>query len=263
MRSRWEALHAGLMKSIENREAAERFEGLRARCEVLARFAAPVSVVGYLAHDGGDLDEKDRILGCLIDEVRHGVARGLAHSLLLLCLWPGLDAAFMRRQRLFQDRPHDLEAELVGNFATQILRLDLDRVRRIAATLVRNTEREAVASRIRELAIAARSVEVSPEIAVVAPLEPPASLFGPVSDRSERGSIDALRVWLERAVGRDAELVVEIVIQGRDWGELAAALGISRKTLNRRVERALVRARGALDVDSLSPTSAEFAFART
>ena len=263
MRSRWEALHAGLMRSIRESRGGAAFEDLRARREVLGRFRRAVSVVGYLAHDGGDLDEKDRILGGLIDEVRHGVARGLAHSLLLLCLWPGLDAVFMRRLRLFRDRPHDLEAELVGNFTTQIRRLDLGRVRRIAATLVRNTEREVVVSRVRELAIAARSVEVSPEVAVVAPLEPPASPFG-LRVRSVGSRLDRCTARLagtRRRAGRRAGRRDRH--SGPGLGRAGGGLGISRKTLNRSVERALVRARGALDVDSLSPRSADFAFART
>ena len=95
MRSSWEVLHAGLMRSIEERDSVEAFAGLRARREVLDRFSEAGELVEYMAHPGGDLYEKDRILAALIEEVRRGEARlQLAYTLLLLCLWPGLQ---MRR----------------------------------------------------------------------------------------------------------------------------------------------------------------------
>jgi len=66
MRSEWEALHRGLVGSIGTKEAEQRFETLRNRVAVLARFDGAPALIEYLAHRGGDLDEKDRILAELV-----------------------------------------------------------------------------------------------------------------------------------------------------------------------------------------------------
>src|SRR5262245_35669066 len=116
MRSEWEALHRGLARSIGTKEAEERFEELRRRLAVLARFAGAPALVEYLAHPGGDLDEKDRILGELALATRVGSAARLATALLLLGLWPGLDAVFRRRVHLCQDQAGELAAEMVACF---------------------------------------------------------------------------------------------------------------------------------------------------
>jgi RNA polymerase sigma-70 factor (ECF subfamily) len=249
------------MRSIEDRDAIEGFPELRARREVLGRFSAPVSVVAYLAHEGGDVDHKDRVLRALVQEVREGVALRLSYSLLLLCLWPGLDAAFGRRLRLFRQQREDLAVELVDRFTTEICRIDLDRVTRVAATLVRNTEREVVVSRCRELKLAARFRQLSPEVAAARTLEPYLSPFGLNVGDSDDDSINTIRGWLERAIGRDADLLVQVVIHGRSRSELAAVLGTSRDTLDKRVQRALGRARRVLDVDSVSAPAIDLAFA--
>jgi RNA polymerase sigma-70 factor (ECF subfamily) len=263
MRSHWEGLHADLKKVVQGPSATRTFDDLRRRSDLLRRFATLEGVVDYLAHEGGDLDEKDRIVWLLIEEVRHGTAGRLAHALLLLCLWPGLDAAFNRRLRLFRDRPQELQAELIGCFAAQLRRLDHKRVNRVVATLIRNTERDVVAARAQELSRAARSVEVSPDVAAVDVPDAASSLFGLADNLSDQSAVSALRDWLERAIGRDANLVVEVVIRGRDRGDLAAAHHLSRGTLNRRVERALVRARNAIRIDSVSSKQHRIAFVTT
>lgn len=240
------------MRSVDGSEAAAVFQGLQRGGEALARFPRATAVVEYLAHEGGDLDEKDRILAALVESARDGSARRLAQTLLLLCLWPGLDAIFRRRLHLFMDRPHDLGAELIDRFAGQVRRIDLRGVSRLAATLVRNTEREVVESRMRELTEAARTGVLSPN--VVGELSPDegASPFGIARHQSDEDAVAALRAWLEHAIGRDADLVVDAVIHRRGRRELAAARGISEVALRKRLERALVRARRALDVDSES-----------
>src|SRR5438105_1637077 len=103
MRSRWEAVHKGLVQSISGLEAVRQFAGWRVRSSVLERFAAPIDLVRYLTRAEGDLDEKDRIIWSLIDEVRRGGAGRLAHSILLLGLWRALDSIFVRRSALFRN----------------------------------------------------------------------------------------------------------------------------------------------------------------
>jgi hypothetical protein len=83
------------MQSIERCEAVRSFEALRARSEALAVFRGPAQVAAFMARDGSDLGERDRVLRCLVQEVSSkGAARRIAHVLLLVGLWPGLDAIF-------------------------------------------------------------------------------------------------------------------------------------------------------------------------
>src|SRR5215471_2115679 len=165
MRSEWEALHRDLVRSVGTKEAEQRFEALRRRAAAIARFDRPRALVEYLAHLGGDLDEKDYILVQLALATRMGSSARLAMALLLLGLWPGLDAAFRRRARLRQERPGELEAEMVARFADQVRRLDPERVHRVAASLVRSTEREVVRARLREVSRQRRVSSLSVEAA--------------------------------------------------------------------------------------------------
>jgi RNA polymerase sigma-70 factor (ECF subfamily) len=186
----------------------------------------------------------------------------VAHSLLLLGLWPGLDAIFRKRRHSFRGQVENLEVEIIDQFTAQVLRMNLGRVSCLAATLVLNTERELVDSVVRERAFAARSVSVTPD-AVAAPPEedPPApSHFGLPCNQSDAEDVAALRRWLEGTVGRDADLVVDAVIHRRSRLELAVVLGISHAAVRKRLERALSRARNAFLLNGQSQPAVTPAF---
>jgi RNA polymerase sigma-70 factor (ECF subfamily) len=251
------------MRSIEGPDAVRSFQELQARSSALSRFQSPVAAAAFLAHEGSDLPQKDRILRGLVQEVHDkGPARRIAHVLLLLGLWPGLDAVFRRRRRLFRRDVQDLETEIVDQFTAQVERIRLRQVTCLAATLVLNTEREIVDARIRERSLAARCEAVTPEaIAAPAPEDsPPASAFGLPSDQSDAEDVAALRRWLEPVVGRDVDLVVDAVFHGKSRLELAAALGISHAAARKRLERALSRARHAFLLNHASQQATHSAF---
>lgn len=263
MRSSWEALHAGLMRSIEAPDAVRSFEELQGGTAALSQFRSPATAAAFLAHEGSDLQQKDQILRGLVEEVHDkGPARRIAHVLLLLGLWPGLDAVFRRRRRLFRGDVQDLETEIVDQFTAQVQGIRLQRVTCLAATLVLNTEREVVDACVRERSLAARSEAVTPEaIAAPAPAESPlASVFGLPSDQSDAEDVAALRRWLEPVVGRDVDLVVDAVFHGKSRLELAAALGISHAAARKRLERALARARHAFLLNHASQQATHSAF---
>ena len=165
MRSEWEALHRGLVRTISSRQAERLFDGLRRRREVLSRFDAAGELVEYLVHPGGDLDAKDRILTELATEAVGGPAASVAMTLLLLGLWPGLDAVFGRRTRFCRDRTDDLAADMIACFTDQVRLLRPDRVHRVAATLVRSTERNVRRLSVREVRRRRRVSSVPIEVA--------------------------------------------------------------------------------------------------
>lgn len=263
MRSRWEALHAGLMRSIEGCEAVRSFQELKARSEVLVRFCGPAEVAAFVTREGNDLGERDRVLRCLVQEVSSkGNARRIAHVLLLVGLWPGLDTIFRKRRHLLRGEINDLEIEIIDQFTAQVQRINLRRVACLAATLVLNTEREIVDARIRERTMAAGSDTMAAEAIPAPPAEEPPrpSRFGLPPDQSDAEDVAALRGWLERAVGRDADLIVDAVIHQKSRLELAATLGISHAAARKRLERALMRARSAFLLNHQSQPAVTSAF---
>jgi DNA-directed RNA polymerase specialized sigma24 family protein len=275
MRSEWEALHRGLVRSIVTKEAEQRFEGLRGCIAGLTRFGEPSALIEYLAHPGGDLDEKDRILADLVLAASVPLTASVATALLLLGLWPGLDAAFRRRAPLCQDQAGDLAAEIVARFTDQVRRLDLRQVHRVAATLVRNTERDVLRARIRELrrrrltsplpievaeglVAAAWAFEDMPSAAQAA-----ADHIPRVSGTSPDGEIAAMRSWLADLVGRDADLVVDALLLNRSRFDLGAERGINEQAARKRLQRALGRIRRCLEQQIPgSRDGGEVAFAR-
>lgn len=276
MRSEWEALHRSLVRSVGTKQAEKRFQAIKKRLPIIARFAGAQALVDHLAHVGGDLDEKDRILTDLAFAARAGSSARLTTALLLLGLWPGLDAAFRRRARIWHDHSGELAAEMVVKFTDQVRRLDRQRVRRVAATLVRSTEREVVRASIREQRRRRRISNVPIEVAegrTVPPWAPEqipsaaraaADLCPAIGGGSLESEIGGLRAWIADFVGSDAELVIDAVVLNRSRRELGAERGIDERAARKRLQRALGRLRRCLE--PLLPVSRDdrgVAFARS
>ena len=144
---------AGLIRSIEDRRAATIYEGLRSRFAGLQPLTRPIDVVAAVSHEV-DMDARDKILRPLAHVAGERSVRPLAQALLMLCLWPGLDAIFRRRFVLFRD-PGYLATEIADHFSLALQRLDLRRVACLTATLVRNTERGILDARARDMIMVA------------------------------------------------------------------------------------------------------------
>ena len=274
MRARWEALHAALDRSVHSLQADQSFQQIKQR-PALAAFDQPHEVVEHLANKGGDLDEKDRILGVLVTLVQQREQPELASALLWLGLWPGLDAVYRRRQRNFRGQPEELIAELGDVFTSIVGRLDLEVVHRVAATLVRSTERDVVERRKRVWAEEPFLVHAE----VFAPLRDhddrivvageadraarkawEASLvstpLGLTQGLSFEDDLDALRVWLASVVGEDAELLLAVLVLDETQREAGQRLGLSHDAARKRFQRALARLREHL-AKSLSHSGRE------
>jgi hypothetical protein len=90
-------------------------------------------VVAYLTGPVDDCEAKDRVLEELVLALKGDRATPVVTSILVLGLWPGLDAAFNRRARLFRYQEADLAADLLQRSIAEARALDLTRVTRIAA----------------------------------------------------------------------------------------------------------------------------------
>jgi DNA-directed RNA polymerase specialized sigma24 family protein len=123
--------------------------------------------------------------------------------------------------------PGELASEVYWHFTRQVRRMDLGRVARVAATLVRNTERDLVRARRRT-----RESEALEEtdLPACSPVEP-----------------DLLTSAIERLLSVvDARLVLGSVTEGREWEQLAEDCGLSVAAARKRVQRALARTRTSL-----------------
>lgn len=249
MRARWAALHSSLRAAVRSLKFDLEFREAKRHHVLLAPFSEPGRVIAYLHRHEGDLDAKDRLLGLLVRLAQRREHRDLATTLLWLGLWPGLDAVYRRRLKHFRD-PAELVSELAGAFTALVERLNLATVKRVAATLVRSTERDVLAARKRCWAEAERLQGDLGEVAGEVALEPD-SVLGLPRASSDEDELNTLREWLRAAVGDDAELLVAVLVSEESQREAGARLGLSHDAARKRFQRALSRVR-PLVVSALS-----------
>jgi len=257
MRASWEALHAGLDRSVRTLQADQAFQQAKQQHCALAAFDEPKKLVAHLTSKSGDLDEKDRVLGTLLRLVQRREHHELAAALLWLGLWPGLDAVYRRRLRHFLDQPDELVAELAEAFTSLVERIDLDVVHRVAATLVRSTERDVMERRKRRWAEANHGLEgelceplrdldgdvVSASWFEKASLQRWAASGGELPSLSFEDDVAVLRAWLDPIVGVDAELLLAVLVLDETQREAGDRLGLSHEAARKRFQRALKRLR--------------------
>jgi RNA polymerase sigma-70 factor (ECF subfamily) len=160
-------------------------------------------------------------------------------TLLLLALWPGMDAVRGRLLRFFCTRDHELDAELTGRTTIAVRDLDLTRVQRIAATLLRNLERDMrrdLQRRAREVPQSCLSDDGGADLE---------TMFTPPRLSGEH-CCKEYAARLSRLLGEDARLVLLVVVAGYSQREAAALLGISHDAARKRYQRALERLRAEL-----------------
>lgn len=243
MRARWEALHSSLEQSVSTLEANQQFKVIKAGVAAMERFEEPIALLDYLADPGGDRDTKDTIYGVLVRAAQDQVARA-ATTLLWLGLWPALDGIYRRRLKLFPGKPEELVSELAHHFSVAIERADLSRINRVAATLVLNTERQVMDARRRQWNDDALH-EDGDDDESAEPAMAPAELseVGVPAGLDAQAEIAALRDWVARFVGDDADLVIGAVIYDENHRELADRLGLTHEAARKRFQRAIARLR--------------------
>ncbi len=260
MRVTWEALKESLVRSIGTLGARKQYEAMRARRRVPQRFADAGALLAYLNEPGGDLDEKDDIYGVLIDATRaRGVDAELAVALIWLGLWPGLDAVYRRRLRDFIKKPDELVSEIGTRFIAFVQGADLDRINRVAATLVLNVERDVFEGLKRKWADEARRADLTPEDdddqddddtgdrreARASPVLRTGgeSVLGQPPRLDPDEDVRALRDILADIVGDDADLVIGAAVYGESQREVGERLGLSHDAARKRFQRAMARIR--------------------
>jgi hypothetical protein len=242
MRARWEALRAAFIHSMNTFESKERFQQAHGSEAILAGFESPARLVQHLADPSWDRDRKDAIYAALVRASQaHAPWTEVADAILWCGLWPGLDGIYRRQLRHFRNEPEELVSALSTAFTGLVARLDLRLVHRVAATLVRSTERDLTDDLRRgwaERASRKKLLEESGE----APHKRDSELGIP-SCLPFDGELEVLRDRLRPVVGRDTDLVLAAVVGGESQREIAERLGRGHEATRKRCARALRRLR--------------------
>lgn len=213
------------------------YQRVRSRYPDKLPFADVPSLLGFLNGRDGSAAAKNRALRALVATTQFETDAGeTSTTLLLLALWPGLDAARSRLRRRFPEHRDELEVELPGQLTVAVRDLDLSRVDRIASTLLRNLERDCTRAMIRldQERPAKRPVED-----VIDLLRNPPEFATPTP--GHMADVAALRGRLQDVLGADTYLVLLIVVGGCSQREAAAVLGISHDGARKRFQRAVTR----------------------
>jgi len=232
----WHEIRDHLMFSSSTLVFQHTFDDLRRSSEPLGSFGDPAALLDALHVGGRAPDEKNRLLVALVGVAQSGgETADCALTLMLLALWPGLDA--VRRRSIWRriGTGDEVASEILARASEAIRCLDLQRVNWIAATILRNIERDLIRTRQREDRHQSLRCEADPN-------EIPAD--GEVL--SGDAIPELLHRDLVRIVGTDADLVIRVAIDGFSQSEVATELGLSEAAARKRYQRATRRLRDVL-----------------
>ncbi|WP_149753813.1 sigma-70 family RNA polymerase sigma factor [Roseivivax sediminis] len=195
-------------------------------------FHDPAHLLGWLHGSEGDPDARNGVLQKLL-RAAHGEGRGrdLAVELLILVLWPGL-CVVRQRLRAFAQRD-TLDADLLGQITIGIRAARPDRVSRVAATLLRNAERDLRRAWQRD----ANASWPDPDCA--------GELHREGSNAA--GAPEAIIALAHSALGADGVLVTAVHIAGFSQKEAGEILGLGHEAARKRCQRIMAQLRESAD----------------
>jgi hypothetical protein len=248
MRASWSALHSSFT-SVLNRTAAETaFTSMRQANPELARFPTIAAVMEHQHSASTDGAIRFAVIRGLVAAAQSDQEFGsTAQIMVVVALWPGLDAAFWRLWRGFPDARFDLAAEIIARIGEATLSLDLERVTSVTATLLRNLERDVRRDLIRARKSAELAQPIShPDIDAQATMlwwqgNPEPRLLD--EGLTDLGPIHAL-------------LLKRVLLLGETQEEAGRALGLKPAAARKRYQRALARLRAKQNFPAILSHSA-------
>jgi hypothetical protein len=238
MRAKWNSLHEQLVAHTSHLGFQKAFDRLRQSDPALKRFPDVAAVLDHQQQGHTGHDARREAISALI-RAAQSVEPEAATLVLILALWPGLDAIYARLGRYARGDSAALASQLVSGVSDGILTCDLTRVRQPAATLLRNLERDMQRDLLRRYK-RQNSHEVFDEF-TVEPLND-AELVGP------EAALDAasLKRNLRNILGTDADLVLAVLIEGLTQAEAATRFGIRPDATRKRYQRAIQKLAGII-----------------
>jgi DNA-directed RNA polymerase specialized sigma24 family protein len=245
MRRAWCGFYDHLVCDLGRHRHQAAFRDIRTRYLVLAPFGDPAGLLDFQNGSTGDAEPRNRVLQALC-AVAKGSDQAADTSLVvvIVALWPGLDAVYRRLLRYFRANPDDLAAEIMARITGGIRGIDLTRVSRLAATLLMNLERDIRRSLAPVWAAAAKRADLTDDI----PAPDHMSQFGFTAETGDALADTArLLARLEPLIGRDASLVVDVAVHGMTQQAAAIARGLTPEAGRKRHQRAMCQLRNYLD----------------
>lgn len=232
----WHAIRDHLMHTSSTLHFQRSFDAIRRAQDPLRAFRDPAALLDRLHRGPADPDSKNLILSALIEAAQgDGPTADCALTVLLLALWPGLDA--IRRRSIWRKigSADEVASDVLARATEAVRGLDLWRVNRIAATVLRNVERDMIRTRQRDAARESLTSDIEPD-------DVPADLAGQQPEAEDAHLQDDLR----KLIGADALLVIRVAIEGFSQAEVAVELGLTEAAARKRYQRALRKLKGAL-----------------
>lgn len=233
----WHEIRDHLMHSSSTLSFQRSFDAIRRAHSPVIQFRDPAALLDGLHRGSDDPNGKNLILSALIDAAQgDGRASDCALTMLLLALWPGLDA--IRRRAIWRrlGSADEVASDVLARTTEAVRGLDLGRVNRIAATVLRNVERDMIRARQRDVACENLTSDIAPD-------DVPAEQAGQQHAVEDAHLQDDLR----KLIGADTVLVIRVAIQGFSQVEVALELGLTEAAARKRFQRAMRKLRAALE----------------
>ena len=233
MRASWVALHTSVSRILYRCSAEAAFQKMGKTHPILARFASIASLMEHQQAHEGDPADRFSVVRALVAAAQSDQSyRPTAHLLVLLALWPGLDAVLWRLGRGFPAARDDLPGDILVRSSEAILSLDLDRVSAVASTILRNVERDIrrdlVAQRMR-----GHSSQPIDDLAL-GQLSGTIGVDATIDDRMFADHLSGLK-------SEDAHLLRRVFILGETQEEAGQFLGLSHAAARKRFQRAIAK----------------------
>ena len=232
----WHEIRDHLMQSSSTLSFQRSFDAIRREQGPVVPFRDPAALLDALHQRAGTPDQKNLILSSLARAAHtDGPTGDCALALMLLALWPGLDAIRGRCIWRKVGTSDEIAVDILGRTTEAIRSLDLQRVNWIAATILRNVERDILRAHLREAGRQRLRSETEPDEVAADDVSGDAAI-------SEAQLLRDLRLLL----GADAILVIRVAVEGFSQAEVGVELGLSEAAARKRYQRATRRLRDAL-----------------
>jgi hypothetical protein len=240
MSAQWNSIRNNLNSYLNTNEAMEAFARAQEADESLRGFRSATVVTELLDANLGSFEARDATVASLVRLAQEGTEQQLAFAILWVGLWRPLCCIYRKRGRYFHSRD-ELASALSATFHEQVGRFNLAGVNIVTKTLLRNTERDLVRSRLRLLREANRQVDMDVDTALVR--------YRPMQLRAanQQLAIDVRRALRSIDSGSDRDVAFAAMTHAEPVNEVATKLGISHEAARKRVQRTLAQIREKLE----------------
>lgn len=229
----WHGIRGHLARTSCTLSFKNQFDRIRQSCPSVSPFGDPAALLDLLNSKGGTPAQKNGILADLVRVAQtDGPASDCALNLLLLALWPALDAVRRRALARGVGTADEVSSDLLARATEAIRCLGLQRVTWVAATVQLNVQRDMLRARQRDLVRNALVAETNPD-----------EVSDPQTRHAAPSSLALLTRDLLLVLGPDATLVNRVAIDGFTQAEAAKELGVTEDAARKRYQRAVKRLR--------------------